>query len=59
MNFQYPYRHLLRNSIYSFKNLFQTSNQNLSKRDKDLECLQFGICSNLDKVSNEISYFHY
>ena len=59
MNFQFPYRNLLRNSIYSLRNSFQTSNQNLSKRDKDLECLQFGICSNLNKVSNEIYYFHY
>ncbi len=59
MTFQNPYRNLLKNSFYSFKILFETTNQKPSKIDKNLECMQFGICSNLDKVSNEISYFHY
>ncbi len=59
MKLQNPYRHLLKNSIYSIKKLFKTSNQNFSKRDQELECLQFGICSKIDKVSNKNIYFHY
>ena len=59
MTFKNPYRHLLRNSVNSLIKLFQVSSNNVSKRDKNLECLQFGICSYSDKVSDEIAYFHY
>mgnify|MGYP001394411456 CR=1 FL=1 len=58
MTFKNPYKHLLKNSIYSFKKIFETSNQNLLEKDRNLECLQFGICSNLNKVSKEIVYYH-
>ena len=55
-----PYKHMLKNSVNSFLNIFTAIESNSKVlTDEQMECMQFGICSFVPKPSEEIPYFHY
>ena len=55
-----PYKHMLKNAVNSFLNIFTALGSNSrALTDDQMECLQFGICSFVPKPSKEIPYFHY
>ncbi len=55
-----PYKHILQNSVQFFLNTFSSSDSNSSTlTDAQMECMQFGICSYVPKISDEIPYFHF
>ena len=55
-----PYKHLLQNSVYFFLDTFKKPNSNfITFTDDQMECMQFGICSFVQKPSEEIPYFHF
>ena len=55
-----PYKHMLKNAVNSFLNIFTAFESNSKAlTDEQIECMQFGICSFVPKPSEEIPYFHY
>ena len=55
-----PYKHMLQNAVNSFLNIFTALESNPSAlTDEQMECMQFGICSFVPKISEDIPYFHY
>ena len=55
-----PYKHMFKNAVNSFLNIFKALESNSrALTDDQMECMQFGICSFVPKTSEEIPYFHY
>ncbi len=55
-----PYKHMLKNSVNSFLNIFNAIESNsIALTDDQIECMQFGICSFDPNPSEEIPYFHF
>ena len=55
-----PFKHILKNAVNSFLNIFKAiDSHSKALTDEQMECMQFGICSFVPKPSEEIPYFHY
>ena len=55
-----PYKHILQNSVHPIRNIFRVPYSKSRKlTDDQMECLEFGICSFVPKLSEEIPYFHF
>ena len=55
-----PYKHMFQYVVNSFLNIFNAIESNSrALTDEQMECMQFGICSFVQKRSEEIPYFHY
>ena len=55
-----PYKHMLKNAVNSFLDIFTAIESNSrALNDDKMECMQFGICSFVSKPSKENPYFHY
>ena len=55
-----PYKHMFKNAVNSFLNIFTAlESKSRALTDDQMECMQFGICSFVPKPSEEIPYFHY
>ena len=60
MSYGNPYKQMLQNTVNSFLDLFTALESNSrALTDDQMECMQFGICSFVPKISEEIPYFHY
>ncbi len=60
MSWVNPYKHMLKNIVNSFLNIFTSIESNsIALTDEKMECMQFGIRSFVPKPSEEIPYFHY
>ena len=54
-----PYKHMFKNAVNSFLNIFTAlESKSRALTDDQMECMQFGICSFVKKPSEEILYFH-
>ena len=55
-----PYKHMFKNAVNSFLNIFTAlESKSRALTDDQMECMQFGICSFVPKPSAEIPYFHF
>ena len=55
-----PYKHMFQNIVNSFIDIFNAiESKSRALTDEQMECMQFGICSFVQKPSKEIPYFHY
>jgi len=55
-----PYKQKLQNSVHFFLNSFTASDSKAKTlTDDQMECMQFGICTFIQKKSDEIPYFHF
>ena len=55
-----PYKHMFKNAVNSFLNIFTALESNSrALTDDQMECMQLGICSFVPKTLEEIPYFHY
>ena len=51
-----PFKHKIQKSISNFLDMFSVE-QKIT--DKQMECMQFGICDHTPKIVKEIPYFHF
>ena len=51
-----PFKHKIKKIIKNFLNIFSVEEK---ITDDQMECMQFGICDNAPKKTDEIPYFHF
>ena len=51
-----PYKHKIQKIIGNFLDIFSVEEK---ITDKQMECMQFGICDYVPKQVEEIPYFHF
>ena len=60
MSCENPYKNMFKNVGNSFLDIFNAiESKSRVLTDEQMECMQFGICSFVQKPSEEIPYFHY
>ncbi len=54
------YKHMFQNVGNSFLDIFNAiESKSTALTDEQMECMQFGICTFVQKPLEEIPYFHY
>ena len=56
MTCENPFKHKIQKAIVNFLNMFSIEEK---ITDKEMECMQFGICDYAPKNVEEIPYFHF
>ena len=55
-----PYKHMFKNAVNSFLNIFTAlESKSRALTDDQMECMQFGICDYAPRQVHEVPFFHY
>ena len=56
MTYENPFKHKIQKVVENFLDIFSVEKK---INDKQMECMQFGICDYAPKKIEEIPYFHF